>query len=161
MTFASRRACGLALTASAVLMSPAATALAAPGNRAYELVSLLDTNGADICHQPNAGYSQAGLVVAAEDGERVFSEANGAFAGAPSTGIAELAGYRAARDAGGWRTISLRPPMVGPPAVANGAGRAIELTPDLRHRVRDQQPALRRDGPRQQLLPALPPRGRR
>lgn len=130
MTFA-RRACGLALTASAVLLSPAATALAAPDGRAYELVSPPDTNGTDVYNQPSRGFGQAGTVVASEDGERVAFSAYAAFAGAPSTGLAGLATYQADRHASGWETVSLQPPMVGAPAAANGAGRPIAMTPDL------------------------------
>lgn len=135
MPFVSR-ARGLALTASAVLLLPATAGVAdaaPPDGRSYELVSPLDTNGTDIYNLPFGGYGQAGTVVAAADGERVYYSSFAAFAGAPSTGVTGYTAYRANRGADGWDTISLQPPMPGAPVVANGAGSPVGITPDVRY----------------------------
>ncbi|MDW5598530.1 hypothetical protein VSS74_29485 [Conexibacter stalactiti] len=119
-----------------MLLLPATAGVAdaaPPDGRGYELVSPFDTNGTDIYNLPFGGYGQAGTVIAADDGERVYYSSFAAFAGAPSTGVTGYTAYRASRFDDGWETNTLQPPMTGPPVVANGAGSPVGLTPDIRY----------------------------
>jgi hypothetical protein len=84
-----------------------------PDCRAYEMVSPVDKNGADILH----GWAGAGLdpgtyVQSAPDGESLaYATLYAAFAGQPSS--LKFNQYLADRGAGGWSSEGIHPPVPG------------------------------------------------
>lgn len=133
-----RRARGLALTASAVLFLPALTGVAdaaAPPGRTYEMVSPADMDGGFVFNGPAGPYGRAGMVVAAPDGDSVLYTSFHAFAGAEAAGQIGIMNYVAERGETSWATRPLQPPLLSRPMPANGTGRAMAVTPDLRHAI--------------------------
>jgi hypothetical protein len=103
-----------------------------PDCRAYEMVSPLDKDGADIRDLRNISSFPAALYQAAADGESLAYSAYRAFAGAPAGGYSLQ--YIAKRSASGWETRSISPPHGGessftPQVLVDREYQA--LTPDL------------------------------
>ena len=79
----------------AILMAASGTAIALPDNRAYEQVSPVAKEGADI---------ELGRSMAAIDGNRLTFTSRGSFAGQPTSLSAEGSPYLATRTPTGWTT---------------------------------------------------------
>jgi hypothetical protein len=77
---------------------------ALPDCRAYEKVSPLDKNGADI-----DGTRGSHTGIAAADGERVAYEARTGFAGSKGSGLGGGTQYVATRTVGGWSSQGITP----------------------------------------------------
>jgi len=83
-----------------------------PDCRAYEMVSPVDKEGADIMALKNSTGYPAALDLAAASGDRVTFSASRAFAGAPSAPYASQ--YVSARNGNGWATEAISPAQEGP-----------------------------------------------
>jgi hypothetical protein len=88
-----------------VNFSVVAHADALPDHRAYEMVSPVEKEGADV---EAAGYDGAGI--SAIDGERFAFNSRGSFAGQPTALAAEASPYLATRGPGGWTTVGVALP---------------------------------------------------
>lgn len=88
----------LALLVTAASACAAPSALALPEGRVLEMVSPIY----------KGGYGVGTIQAAAPDGESVAFDAQGAFAGTPSSPAVN--GYLARREALGWSTVPLAPP---------------------------------------------------
>ena len=100
------RITGLLAAACAVLAFGVAQAVALPDGRAYEQVTPVDKNGADI--GTTFGQPVTGVAVAA-DGTRAAYFSATPFDGT-SNGLVTT-WYRSTRGSGGWATDSLSPPL--------------------------------------------------
>jgi hypothetical protein len=103
-----------------------------PDCRAYEMVSPLDKDGADIRDLRNISSFSVALYQAAADGESLAYSAYRAFAGAPAGGYSLQ--YIAKRSASGWATKPISPPHDGksPFSQAIFVDREFQaFTPDL------------------------------
>jgi hypothetical protein len=93
------------LCALAALLLAAASALALPPGRHYEMVSPVFTGG----------YGASRIEAVAPDGEGVAYYSQGVFAGAPRSAVGENAeggvGYLARRTSSGWSTVGLTTPL--------------------------------------------------
>jgi hypothetical protein len=96
---------------------PAATL---PDCRAYEMVSPVDKNGADVSVIFNVTGFPAGLDQAAESGEALTYSAYRAFGDATSSPYASQ--YLATRGATGWTDAAISPPREGPSLYSGGLG---------------------------------------
>jgi hypothetical protein len=83
-----------------------------PDCRAYEMVSPVDKNGADISVLLNTPSDLAGFDQARPDGEALTYSAYRAFGDAVSSPYTSQ--YIAARGAGGWQSTGISPPRSGP-----------------------------------------------
>jgi hypothetical protein len=113
----------------------AADAASAPPGRAYELVSPTDMNGGYVYNEPTSAYGHGGMVVASPDGDSVLYTSFHAFAGAEGAGQIGIMNYTAERGEERWTTRPLQPPLLSRPKPANGSGRVIGVTPDLRETI--------------------------
>lgn len=80
-----------------------------PDCRAYEMVSPIDKEGADIFGAVNSGDIRAELDVAAIDGGRLTYSSYRAF-GENAESAPYISQYIADRDVGGWQSHSISPP---------------------------------------------------
>jgi hypothetical protein len=83
-------------------------AAALPDCRAYEMVSPVDKDGADIHDLRSIGEFSVALYQPATDGESIAYSSYRAFAGAPAGGSSLQ--YVAKRSSSGWETESISPP---------------------------------------------------
>ena len=105
-----------------------------PDCRAYEMVSPLDKNGADIVSGLSSFGDPGGYVQASPDGERLtYTAAYATYAGQPA-GF-KFNQYLAARGEEGWSNQGIHPPMPGHPIVEGGIYPLIRnfivFSPDL------------------------------
>jgi hypothetical protein len=87
-----------------------------PDCRAYEMVSPIDKNGADVSVVFNFLGDPAGLDQAAPTGESLTYSAYRAFGDAESSPYTSQ--YLAQRSSGGWTSRSISPPLRGPAVVS-------------------------------------------
>jgi DNA-binding beta-propeller fold protein YncE len=88
--------------------------------RAYEMVSPVDKNGADVSVVDNSNGSPAGISQASESGEEITYSAYRAFGDAASSPYASQ--YLATRGPSGWTSTSISPPRGGPSFYSGGLG---------------------------------------
>ena len=91
-----------------------------PDCRAYEMVSPVDKNGADISVVFNAVGDPAGLDQASADGDALTYSAFRAFGSVESSPYTSQ--YLARRTANGWASSGISPPRRGPSIYAGAAG---------------------------------------
>ncbi len=107
-----------------------------PDCRAYEMVSPVDKNGADIVSGSSSDSDPGGYVQVSPDGERLAYATKGvpAFGEEPSNSF-KFNQYLATRQEGaGWSSEGIHPPYLGRriPGIAAGASREfIAFSPDL------------------------------
>lgn len=103
-----------------------------PDCRAYEMVSPVDKNGADISVVFNAVGDPAGLDQASTDGDALTYSAFRAFGSVESSPYTSQ--YLARRTANGWTSNGISPPRRGPSIYAGAAGLDSQykgFSPDL------------------------------
>jgi hypothetical protein len=103
-----------------------------PDCRAYEMVSPLDKDGADIRDLLNITGFPVALYQAAQDGESIAYSSYRAFAGALAGGYSLQ--YIAKRSSSGWQTESISPPHGGKsvfPETISAEREFQAFTPDL------------------------------
>lgn len=131
-----RRMAALAVTACAGAVAlPAVAGAEPPAGRAYEMVSPADMDGGYVYNEPTSAYGHGGMVVASPDGDSVLYTSFHAFAGAEGAGQIGIMNYTAERGEERWATRPLQPPLRSRPKPANGSGRVIGVTPDLRETI--------------------------
>lgn len=103
-----------------------------PDCRAYEMVSPVDKNGADISVVFNSVGDPASLDQASTDGDALTYSAFRAFGAVESSPYTSQ--YLARRTAAGWSSDGISPPRRGPSLIASGAGLDSQykgFSPDL------------------------------
>ena len=99
-----------------------------PDCRAYEMISPVDKNGADVV----LPSEQSGVVQSNPDGDKLTYTATAAFAGSPNAFAVNQ--YIASRGAAGWSSEGIHPPVSGEDAVVSLFGLTrdfMAFTPDL------------------------------
>ncbi len=84
-----------------------------PDCRAYEMVSPLDKNGADISNPEEATIGKAGVIQATPDGSKITYHSLGAFGENPG-GLPVQSQYLAARTSSTWTTQNITAPTHTP-----------------------------------------------
>jgi hypothetical protein len=99
-----------------------------PDCRAYEQVSPVEKGGLDAVTLDPLQPAQSSACEPGEECTIAYMNFGGAFAGSPGNVLANA--YLAKRDAGGWQTTPLSPPLPGAPA-SSRAPVTYAFSPDL------------------------------